>query len=51
MMFDVLCRITGVSGIPFYTPENDIASDRYARRPNELRTMSGTKAITDDPQF
>jgi heptose-I-phosphate ethanolaminephosphotransferase len=51
MMFDVLCRITGVSGIPFYTPENDIASDRYARRPEELRTMSGTKAITDDPQF
>jgi heptose-I-phosphate ethanolaminephosphotransferase len=51
MMFDVLCRITGVTGIPFYTPENDIASDQYARRSEELRTMGGTKAITDDPQF
>lgn len=51
MMFDVLCRITGVTGIPFYAPENDIASESYARRPEELRTMGGTKPLTADPQF
>lgn len=51
LLYDLMCGLMGLSGMPQYEPRFDLSSPAYSLKDNEALTMHGATKVSRDPAF